>query len=197
MNLALFDFDGTISTRDSYLLFTRFLDEKKFFWGCLFLSPRILGYLARIYPNDALKQDFLRFFYRKKTSAELSAYAANFCASILPSIIRPEALQRILWHQGQGDITVVVSACPRLILEPWCRSVKSAIIATEIEFDAQSESTGKIVGRNCWGQEKVRRILAQYELKDYAEVFAYGDSKGDMPMLELADINRRYFKPFR
>ncbi|MFH0783265.1 MAG: HAD-IB family hydrolase [Pseudomonadota bacterium] len=197
MNLALFDFDGTISTRDSYLLFTRFLNRKKFFWGCLFLSPRIMGYLAKVYPNDALKQDFLRFFYKRKTAAELNVYAATFCSSILPAIIRPQALQRILWHQSQGDITVVVSACPRLILEPWCLSVKSNIIATEIEFDAQSKATGKIVGKNCWGQEKVHRIVAQYELKLYAEVFAYGDSIGDIPMLQLAKKNRRFFKPFR
>lgn len=197
MNLALFDFDGTISTRDSYLLFTRFLGLKKFLWGCLFLSPRILGYLARVYPNNALKQDFLRVFYKNKTTEELRAEATTFCSSVLPAIIRPQALQRILWHQDQGDTTVIVSACPRLILEPWCLSIQADLIATEIEFDAQSKATGRIAGENCWGREKVRRILAQYELKAYQEVFAYGDSAGDLPMLDLAGENRRFFKPFR
>lgn len=198
MNIAFFDFDGTLSTKDSYLLFTRYLGPKKFSFGCLMLSPRIMGYLAGIYPNHALKEDFLRSFYRKKTIADLQILAGRFCNEIIPSILRPGAMERIRWHQNRGDATVVVSACPRLILEPWCRLINADIIATEIEIDTQDKKvTGKIAGKNCWGEEKVRRIKSHYNLETYHEVFAYGDSKGDLPMLELADKDKRYFKPFR
>jgi phosphatidylglycerophosphatase C len=197
MNLALFDFDGTISTRDSYLLFTEFLNRKRYIIGCLILAPRIIGYLARIYPNYALKEDFLRFFYRGRTTDELQVQTHRFCSRIIPGIIRPGAMERIKWHQAQGDTIVVISACPRLILEPWCHQINADIIATELETDQDSRITGKIAGKNCWGQEKVRRIQSRYTLHQYDGIFAYGDSKGDLPMLELADTDKRFYKPFR
>jgi phosphatidylglycerophosphatase C len=197
MNLALFDFDGTISTRDSYLLFTGFLDRKKYRLGCLILAPRIIGYLAGIYPNHALKEDFLRFFYRGKTLNEIQILARRFCFREIPDIIRPGAMECIRQHQDGGDTVVVVSACPRQILEPWCRAINADIIATELETDQKSRITGKIAGKNCWGSEKVSRIQARYALEDYDGIFAYGDSKGDLPMLELADQDKRFYKPFR
>lgn len=197
MNLALFDFDGTISTRDSYLLFTQFLDRKKYIFGCLVLAPRIIGYLAGIYPNHSLKEDFLNHFYRGRTAGELQMQAQKFCAQEIQSIIRPQAIERILWHQARRDITVIVSACPRLILDPWGRKVNVDVIATELETDTESKITGKIAGSNCWGKEKVSRIRERYQLETYGEIFAYGDSKGDLPMLDLADREKRYYKPFR
>ena len=197
MNLALFDFDGTISTKDSYLLFTRFLQQKRFLVGCLLLSPRILCFLARLYANDRLKEDFLRVFYKGKTTEELNSRAADFTATLLPSIIRPKALARIGWHQGRGDLTLVVSASPRLILEPWCKEQEIPLIATEIETDAHSRITGKILGNNCRGREKVARIHDRYTLEEFDEIFAYGDSSGDLPMLALADPDKRFYKPFR
>ena len=106
-------------------------------------------------------------------------------------------MERIRWHQNGGDTVVIVSACPRQILEPWCHAINADIIATEIETDQRSRITGKIAGKNCWGQEKVSRIRARYALKDYDGIFAYGDSKGDLPMFELADQGKRFYKPFR
>jgi phosphatidylglycerophosphatase C len=197
MNLALFDFDGTVSTRDSYLLFSEFLDRKRYLLGCLVLAPQIIGYLTRIYPNHALKEDFLRFFYRGKTIDEIQILARRFCSLEIPDIIRPGAIERIRWHRDRGDAVVVVSACPRLILEPWCCEINADIVGTELETDQALKISGKIAGKNCWGKEKVRRIQAKYSLKEYDGVFAYGDSKGDLPMLELADPDKRFYKPFR
>lgn len=56
-------------------------------------------------------------------------------------------------------------------------------------------STGKYLGANCYGFEKVRRIIEKYNLSEYNEIYAYGDSKGDLPMLQIA--NRRFFRSFQ
>ena len=63
---SIIHFDGTLSSKDSYLLFTKFVDQRKFWLGCLVLAPRIICYLASIYPNQALKQDFLEVFLQRK-----------------------------------------------------------------------------------------------------------------------------------
>ena len=68
------------------------------------------------------------------------------------------------------------------------------LLATRLEISGD-HLTGKIRGANCHGEEKVRRIQEAYQLKEYPQVYAYGDTKGDLPMLKLADI--RFYKPFR
>ncbi|MDX1956231.1 MAG: haloacid dehalogenase-like hydrolase, partial [Chitinophagaceae bacterium] len=55
--------------------------------------------------------------------------------------------------------------------------------------------TGKLEGKNCNGEQKVVRIKEQFNLDEYKEIFAYGDSKGDRPMLQLA--THPSYKPFR
>ena len=197
MNIALFDFDGTVTNRDSYLFFTKYLGWPRYLWGCFLLSPGIVGYLLRIYPSHLLKEAFLRFFYKDRTVEELQFLAERFCREEIPNILRPAATPRIRWHQDRGDTVVLVSACPRIILEPWCRAMHVEIIATELASDEQGRITGKIAGKNCWGPEKVRQIQLRYDLKNYSEIFAYGDSSGDLPMLEIADRDKRFYKPFR
>jgi phosphoserine phosphatase len=68
------------------------------------------------------------------------------------------------------------------------------LLATRLEVSG-NRLTGRIEGANCHGEEKVRRIRDAYQLKEYSQVYAYGDTKGDLPMLALADI--RFYKPFR
>ena len=55
--------------------------------------------------------------------------------------------------------------------------------------------TGKIENQNCHGEEKVNRINAAFDLSQYDEIYCYGDTKGDKPMLRLATF--AFYKPFR
>ena len=47
----------------------------------------------------------------------------------------------------------------------------------------------KTLGNDCNGLEKVRRIKKKYNLNKYAKIYAYGDTEGDKPMLDIADIS--------
>ena len=97
-------------------------------------------------------------------------------------------------HQLAGTVIVVVSASPENYIATWCREHQLDCIATRLEI-AHGKITGNIDGMNCHGQEKVERIKRRYELSRFREIFAYGDSSGDKPMLQLA--NHAYYKPFR
>lgn len=193
MNLALFDFDGTITSKDSFLLFIRFAAGKKYYTGCARLSPKICLYLAGLYPNYRLKEDFLTTFLSNWTSQQLSDVASAFSKDILKEIIRPGALERIHHHQHKGDKTVLVSASPEALLAPWCLRNNMDLLGTRLQVK-NGRTTGKIEGKNCWGEEKVTRIQTAYQLDMYQKIYAYGDSKGDLPMLKLADVSR--YKPF-
>ncbi len=194
MNLALFDFDGTISDRDSFLLFVRHtVGGARFAAGMAILAPRVLRFLCGRYPNHRLKEDVLTRFFRNWSVQDFCRAAEEFSRQRIPAIIRPAAGQRLAWHRRQGDRIVIVSATPELILAPWCRRNDLELIATRLEV-VDDRLTGRISGRNCRGPEKVARINSFCTPADYDEIYAYGDTDGDRPMLAMA--HRPSFRPF-
>jgi phosphatidylglycerophosphatase C len=197
MNLALFDFDGTISSRDSFLLFLWHANKVKVAQTCLSYAPQIILYKLGHYSNQKLKETFLQKLFAEISLDELETASEQYCNDILPTIIRSGFWQRLAWHRQKGDEVVVVSASPEFMLEPWCRSHGIELIGTEVETDNLGRLTGKLVGKNCMGHEKVRRVKACYDIENYDQLFTYGDTKSDLPMLELAAPENRFYKPFR
>lgn len=129
--------------------------------------------------------------------SDLENYAQEFCTQVLPGEIRPGFWDRLQEHCEAGDLVYVVTASPRFMLEPWCRSHGVQLLGTEIETDSQNKVTGRLLGENCKGEEKVKRIASLLNLRDFDTIYAYGDTPGDLPMLDLADGDKRYYKPFR
>ncbi len=197
MALALFDFDGTISSRDSFLLFMWWTNRTRLLLTMVRRFPGIIKYKLKYEPNQRLKERFLTDMFAGQSLESFQQNAERFCEQCLPSIIRPDFWQRHEWHKKQGHTLVVVTATPREILEPWSRLNGMEICGSELETDSNDRLTGRLAGRNCMGEEKVVRIGKHYEISAYPEVYAYGDTSGDLPMLGLAAPKNRFFKPFR
>jgi HAD superfamily phosphoserine phosphatase-like hydrolase len=103
-------------------------------------------------------------------------------------------MERIQWHKAQGHKVVIVSASIACWLKPGCDRNGLELIATKLEIK-EGIVTGKLLTRNCYGIEKVNRVKEKYRLDDYETIYAYGDSRGDKELLELA--NESFYKPFR
>jgi HAD superfamily hydrolase (TIGR01490 family) len=193
--IAFFDFDGTITTKDTLLEFIKFSKGSlKFFMGFLFNSPYIVAYKLRIISNQLAKEKVLRFFFRNTTVEAFTEYCDEFSKSVLPQLVRAGALDEIRRLQRDGYTVVVVSASPENWIQSWADEMKVQLLATRLQIK-ENKITGKILGNNCHGKEKVRRIKECYNLADYNHVVAYGDSNGDKPMFKLAGTF--FFKPFR
>ena len=194
-SLALFDFDGTISNRDSFLLFVRkTVGLARFYTGMVQLSPRIGRFLLKCYPNQNLKEDVLTRFFREYSITAFREAAETFCREDVPCILRRRAESRLRWHQNRGDRVAVVSATPELILAPWCRQHGLDLLATRLQV-VDGRLSGRIEGENFRGMVKVDQIKNRYRLGNYKEIYAYGDTRGDKPMLALA--THSFYRPFR
>lgn len=121
------------------------------------------------------------------------ALGQHYVQQRLPQILRPAGLKKITWHQDQGHQVVIVSASAKVWFEPWVKAMKLELVATDLET-VNGRITGRFAGKNCHGQEKARRIQAAYRLANYAQIYAYGDTSGDKPMLALA--THSFYKPF-
>lgn len=186
--VALFDFDGTITYRDSLLPFLwQLFGPLRLSAYALRMSPLLLGYLLRIIPNGIAKERLLGRMLAGMAITQLQAEAQRFATDLLPRIVRPESAERIAWHQAQGHRVIIVSASLELYLRPWAASLNIGdVLATRLG-EEQGRATASFEGVNCFGEEKAQRIRDYLGDVDALELYAYGDSRGDTQMLAMAD----------
>lgn len=193
--LVLFDFDGTITTSDTLIEFVRFYrGRKQYVRGLIKLAPILSLYALKLLPNWRAKQFFLATYFKGEKIEDFDSRCVLFSTNILPSLIRPGARQAIEAYRAAGATMAVVSASAENWVKPWCDRHGLICLATTLEVN-DGVITGNIKGRNCYGDEKVCRVKERFNLSEFDEVIAYGDSRGDKEMLELA--HKRHFKPFR
>ena len=193
--IAFFDFDGTITTKDTLLEIIKFQRGKAaFYLGFLLHSPWLIAYKMNLFPNDEVKQKMLTYFFGGMKEQLFQEKCDLFAEEKLPRLIRPGALTEIGNLRTRGFEIVVVSASAGNWLRKWTSQLSLKLIATRLEIK-DGLITGRIEGKNCHGEQKVFSIRQGWELSDYEEIYAYGDSSGDRPMLALA--TQSFYKPFR
>jgi len=191
VNLALFDFDGTITFGDTFTPFIRFAGGwARLAASAIVLSPMIAGYKLGLVPSSPMRVAIVRKVLGGRKESEIAELGRRYAAT-LGKVVRPEVLAKVRWHQGNGDDVVVVSASLSPYLRVWCSELGIGLICAELEA-AGGVLTGRYVEGDCCGAEKARRVRARYDLSRYSTVFAYGDTDEDAELLQLA--NRRFFR---
>jgi len=194
-NLALFDFDGTVTSKDSFLdLSVHILGKCRFYLMCLKLFPFIVLYFLKIVSGKKLKEMFLTRMIKGMSEKEFDSIVCEYTEAKMPGILKNSALIAIKTHRDRGDETVLVSASGEQWLKHFARNNGMELIATKLEA-VNGTFTGKIEGENCYGPEKVRRIREIYDPASFEHIFAYGDSEGDRDMLGIAD--RKFYRYFK
>ena len=195
MKIAFFDFDGTITKHDTLIRFIRFfVGDMKFIVGILVLLPKLIAYKFNLVSNQYIKENVTQYFFSNINIAEFKTKAEQFSLNNIDIITRKNALERIKWHQKNDHKVVVVSASIDYWLKPWCDKNNIDLIATQLEVK-NNKLTGRLNNKNCFGSEKVRRIMGKYKLSNYDYIYAYGDSIGDYEMLQIS--SEKSYKPFR
>lgn len=196
----LFDFDGTITSADTLLRFIRYAcGTWSFLLGFFIHSPWLILMKLRLYPNYLAKQRVFSWFFKGMKICEFNDLCHRF-AEDNGSLIRPKALNLLkrLFRDGT-DILIVSASVDNWVLpffEDYAADSLSyfSVVGTKVEV-RDGRLTGRFLTYNCYGAEKVRRILSIYPNSDDYEFIAFGDSRGDREMLAFA--NERYYKPFR
>lgn len=106
---------------------------------------------------------------------------------ILPGL-RPDVMERLRYHQGEGHIVMLVSGGLRELLQMLAAELGVPyVIGTEAEV-RDDVYTGRAVGLAITGRGKVaairdRAVREGLDL-DWAHSYAYADSRTDIPLLE-------------
>lgn len=192
--LIVFDFDGTLTTKDSLLEFIAFYKSRmQLYLGFLIhLRSLVQFYWGRI-SNTQLKERILTHFFRGESLQVFSQKGSRFAREVLPGILRKQAVATIESYRKPAGTNrlIIVTASMAHWIEPWARQYGIGVIATKPQV-RDGQLTGKIDGKNCYGPEKVTRLQAHVSLKDFDTIIAYGDSRGDKELLDIADV--KYYR---
>ena len=191
--IAAFDFDGTLTRRDTLLPFlARGLGWPRFLLALLQCSPWLAGYAVRLVRNDAAKARLLQATLSGRTLAELDGWTSRWLAEDFAGQLQDWTMARLAWHRQAGHCCVLVSASPDIYLRRVASQLGfDGLICTEMEVQ-RGRLTGRMHTPNCYGEQKVLRLQAWLSARFGGEsaqamrLYAYGDTAGDKPLLRLA-----------
>ena len=192
-----FDFDGTLTTKDTLLEFIRFAKGSgQMFRGFLLFSPLLLLMKLHLYPNWKAKQQVFSYFFKGMHIDDFNALCIHF-AEQNKHLLRPAGIEKVRLAIEEEQATVLIISAS---IDNWVRPFfdeidkKIQVLGTQIEIKG-GRLTGQFTTKNCYGQEKVNRLTALYPHREVYELIAFGDSRGDKKLLDFAD--KGFYKPFR
>lgn len=191
--LIAFDFDGTITSKDTLLDFLwHGFGKRRLITELLRLAPSLVLMKLGLVDNGGTKR---RLLSRYLTGRKLSCYeklARKYCAERFDKLVTPQMRELIKKYKEEGAEVAIVTASLSLWVRPFAEALGvDKLIATEAEVDSNGVFTGNFSTPNCHGPQKVERLLAEYPDREAYHLTAYGDSSGDTQMLALADESHR------
>ena len=185
--IVAFDFDGTLTVRDSFTQFLRWrAGAGGWFLGLSRMAPDLAAYAGHR-DRGKLKAASVREFLKGTPRAQLEADAEAFAGQVWPGFMRYDALACWKDWGEKGAYRVIVTASPETTVAPFARRLGAeALLGTPLLFDGDDRVAGAFAGPNCRGEEKVLRLRAAFG-EDMQLAAAYGDTTGDTEMLAVAD----------
>ncbi len=186
--IAAFDFDGTITRKDTLIEFLRFAGGNAHFYAVFaFFSPLLILMKLKLYSNQKAKEKIFAHYFKDIPLEQFNDLCRRFSEQKGQSLVYADAKAQIAKHREQGDEVVIISAS----IENWvCHFAKALkadkLLATQVEVQ-DGKITGRFLTANCYGKEKVKRLLSAYPERDKYYLIAYGDSRGDKELLQFAD----------
>lgn len=190
--LYCFDFDGTLTYKDTMFLYLKFYNASKFRMQFIKHIPLFTLLKLNLLDAEKVKKSFISSILKGQSKAKIEKKSQEFFDQYYPDIFRENALDFIKNIDYSQTDCYIVSASLDIWVKPFAEKFKMNLIATKAEFK-NDIFTGNFVGKNCNGLEKVNRIKEEISAKKYDKTIAFGDTSGDQQMLDWANEGQYKF----
>jgi len=190
--LYCFDFDGTLTYKDTMFMYLRFYDPVKFRLQFLKHVPLFILLKLKLVETEKVKKSFIASILKGQTKEKIEKKSRQFFERYYPEIIRENALDFIKNIDHENTRSLLVTASLDIWAKPFAEAFQMQLVATKAEFKNEV-FTGNFIGKNCNGEEKLIRIKAEIINEKYDKTIAFGDTSGDRPMLSWANEGHYQF----
>lgn len=192
MKLAIFDVDLTLTRRDTFIEFYKFLckEDKRF---CLYMNKAIssgLMYSIGLYDEKKSKEQYLSFLRGINEKSVEKICRKFFEEHLVKKLLYRDGILELERRKREGYVNILISASPEFYLKYFGElSCVDYVLGTKYEV-IDGVYTGKMVGFNNKGREKVFRLyefLHANKLSDidFENSVMYSDSLHDTPLFNI------------
>lgn len=180
--LALFDLDGTLTRRDTFVPFVfGLLLRRPARWPRLplLLAP-LCAYLLKRLDRGGLKGAILHGLFAGLSHEAVASWSARFAAASMARRMHADGVRTLREHLTSGDHVVVLSASPDLYVPLLARQLGAhEAHCTAIRWNGP-HLDGRLAGPNRRDEEKARVLEALRAAHPGLAVIAYGNSTADL-----------------
>ena len=184
--LYLFDFDGTLTYKDTMFLYLKFYNSMKFYVQFVKHIPLFVLLKLKLADAEKVKKSFISSILKGESRTKIEKKSQSFFEKYQDEIFRVNALEFINNIDRTQTESYIVSASLDIWVKPFAEKLKMKLLSTRAEFK-NDIFTGNFVGKNCNGPEKVKRIIETVNERKFDKIIAFGDTSGDREMLSWAD----------
>lgn len=190
--LYCFDFDGTLTYKDTMFMYLKFYNSTKYRIQFLRHVPLFILLKLKLAETEKVKKSFIGSILRGQTQEKIEMKSKQFFDHHYPEIVRENALDFIKNIDRNNTQSLLVTASLDIWVKPFADELKMELVSTRAEFK-NGVFTGNFVGKNCNGHEKLVRIKEEINDSKYDKIIAFGDTSGDRPMLKWANEGHYQF----
>ncbi|UMQ41472.1 haloacid dehalogenase-like hydrolase [Chryseobacterium sp. Y16C] len=190
--LYCFDFDGTLTYKDTMFMYLKFYNPAKYHMQFLKHVPLFILLKLRLVQTEKVKKSFIGSILKGQSQEKIEKKSKQFFEHHYPKIVRENALDFINNIDRNNTQSLLVTASLDIWAKPFADAFQMQLISTRAEFK-NGIFTGNFIGKNCNGQEKLERIKEEIDHKKYDKIIAFGDTSGDKPMLKWANEGHYQF----
>ncbi len=191
--VAAFDFDGTLSRRDTLVPFLALASgRRRFARVCAQLGLAGARRSVDLRDRDGIKEQLLADLFAGREEEELRHLGTRYARDLLSDQLRPEVLTRLEDHRRAGHEVLFVSASLVYYLEPLAELLGlHGVLAVEPAVD-EGRLTGELARPNVRAEQKALRLREWLGAPDVGplddvRIWGYGNSSGDHALLEMSD----------
>ncbi|MDH6252907.1 phosphatidylglycerophosphatase C [Chryseobacterium sp. H1D6B] len=190
--LYCFDFDGTITYKDTMFMYLKFYDPARYHMQFLRHVPLFILLKLKLAETEKVKKSFIGSILKGQSQEKIEKKAQQFFEHHYPKIVRENALDFIKNIDRTHTQSLLVTASLDIWVKPFADKLQMQLVSTRAEFK-NGVFTGNFIGRNCNGNEKLERIKEEISNTKYDKIIAFGDTSGDKQMLKWANEGHYQF----
>lgn len=190
--LYCFDFDGTLTYKDTMFLYLKFYNSSKFRIQFVKHIPLFILLKLKLADTEKVKKSFIGSILKGQLQTKIEDKSKLFFEEYYPKILRENALDFIGNIDKENTDSLIVTASLDIWTKPFAEKLQMKLVATQAEFK-NGIFTGNFIGKNCNGEEKLERIKKEINGAKYDKTIAFGDTSGDKPMLQWANEGHYQF----
>jgi phosphatidylglycerophosphatase C len=189
--LHLFDFDGTLTYKDSSKHFYSLISSPLQYFFCYYVVPvsSIIKYFIFRGDNFNIKKQRLRAFVKFCSNSKWEYYLAN-SDKYIDLILRKGAIKILKGiKKNEDNHIIIVSAGISIFIDKWAIRENIGLISNEVEIIRMSNYSD-IKFKDDFDCDKIGKVLKirmKVKLSEYERIIAYGDTPNDFHMFNLAN----------